>query len=118
MVGEATSGEDVQRPCQECQPDGLMLDLRMPRPTALETMAYGRRHCPETRVLMLTALDDEAHRRGPVEAGVDGYLLKAEVPTTMSDAIRVVAASGTWFCQSMAEKLVIPSNTTTLTDRA
>ena len=95
----------------------LLLDLRMPRPTALETMAYVREHCPETRVLMLTALDDEAHGRGLVEAGVDGYLLKDEAPTTVSDAIRAVAAGGTWFSQSMAEKLVIPSNTTTLTDR-
>lgn len=117
VVAEATSGDEVQRLCQECQPDVLVLDLRMPGSPALETMAYVRQHCPETKVLMLTAYDDEAHERGLVEAGASGYLLKEEAPATVSDAIRAVARGATWFSQSVAEKLAHPTEFSELTPR-
>jgi DNA-binding NarL/FixJ family response regulator len=106
LVGEASSGEEAQRLCQEQQPDVLLLDLRMPGPSALETVACLRQCCPETKVLMLTAYDDEAHVRWLVEAGVAGYLLKDEAPTTVVQAIRAVMSCGAWFSGRVAEKLV------------
>ena len=105
LVGEAADGEEVQRLCQEQQPDVLLLDLRMPGPPALETVACLHRSCQETKVLMLTAYDDEAHVRWLVEAGVAGYLLKDEAPARVVQAIRAVIEGGAWFSQKIAEKL-------------
>lgn len=117
VVGEAASGEETQRLCKDHQPDVLLLDLRMPGPSALETIAYLRYHCPHTRVLMLTAFDDEAHVRGLVEAGVAGYMLKEEAPATVSEAIRAVMQGCTWFSQSVAQRLAQPTEFATLTQR-
>lgn len=117
IVGEAMNGEETQRLCKDYQPDVLLLDLRMPGPSALETMAYLRQHCSHTRVLMLTAFDDEAHVRGLVEAGVAGYMLKEEAPAAVSEAIRTVMQGCTWFSQSVAEKLVQATKSATLTSR-
>lgn len=117
VVGQAANGEEAQRLCEDHQPDVLLLDLRMPGPSALETLAYLRQHSPHTRVLMLTAFDDEAHVRGLVEAGVAGYMLKEEAPTTVSEAIRAVMQGCTWFSQSVAQKLAMPTESTTLTQR-
>ena len=117
VVGEAANGDEAQRFCKDHQPDVLLLDLRMPGPSALETLAYLRQHSPHTRVLMLTAFDDEAHVRGLVEAGVAGYMLKEEAPTTVSEAIRAVVQGCTWFSQSVAQRLAQPTESTTLTQR-
>ncbi len=117
VVGEAANGDDIPSLCQQCQPDVLLLDLRMPGRSALETMAYLREHCPHTKVLMLTAFDDEAHVRGLVDAGVSGYLLKEEAPATVSDAIHAVMKGGAWFSQSVAERLARPTESAALTQR-
>jgi len=109
VVGEAASGEEAQRVCEAHQPDVLLLDLRMPGSPALETLAYLRQHSPHTRVLMLTAFDDEAHVRGLVEAGVAGYMLKEEAPVTVSEAIRAVMQGCIWFSQSVAQMLAQPT---------
>ena len=117
VIGEAANGEETQRLCEDHQPDVLLLDLRMPGPSALETLDYLRQHSPHTRVLMLTAFDDEAHVRGLVEAGVAGYMLKEEAPATVSEAIRAVMQGCTWFSQSVAQRLAMPTESPTLTPR-
>ncbi len=117
VVGEAANGEEAQRLCEDHQPDVLLLDLGMPGPSALETLAYLHQHSPQTRVLMLTAFDDEAHVRGLVEAGVAGYMLKEEAPATLSEAIRAVMRGFAWFSQSVAQKLTQPPASAALTQR-
>jgi len=117
LVGEAADGEEVQRLCQEQRPDVLLLDLRMPGPPALETVACLRQCCPGTKVLMLTAYDDEAHVRWLVEAGVAGYLLKDEAPATVVQAIRAVMGGGAWFSQKVVEKLARAGEWPALTRR-
>lgn len=124
VVGEATDGHEVQRLCRELQPDVVLLDLSMPGPTAFETIAYLRTHCPAVKVLMLTAYDDDSIARGLAAAGISGYVLKEEVPEVVIRAIRVVVQGGTWFSQSVAEKLFTrdrqgsgPSGTVVLTER-
>lgn len=117
VVGEAANGEETQHVCEDQQPDVLLLDLRMPGPSALDILAYLQQHCPNTRVLMLTAFDDEAHVRGLVEAGVAGYMLKEEAPAAVSEAIRAVMQGCIWFSQSVAQRLAQPTESTTLTQR-
>lgn len=117
LVGAATNGAEAQRLCQEQQPDVLLLDVRMPGPLALETVAHLRQHSPQTKVLVLTAYDDEAHMRWLVEAGVAGYLLKDEAPMTVVQAIRAVVQGKDWFSRQVAEQLVRPTAFSALSHR-
>ena len=59
LVGEAVDGHEAQRLSHELGPDVLLLDLNMPGPSAFETMAYLHEHCPQVKVVMLTAYDDD-----------------------------------------------------------
>jgi DNA-binding NarL/FixJ family response regulator len=118
LVGEAVDGDQVQRLCQELEPDILLLDLNMPGPSPFETVAYLRQHCPRVKVLVLTAYDDDAYVRGLTAAGVAGYLLKDEVPETVVRAIRVAVQGKSWFSQPVVEKLVrLKTEEAILTDR-
>ncbi len=106
LIGEATTGEEAQQLCRELTPDILLLDLHMPGPPPSATVAYLRDACPATRVLVLTAHDEDAYVRALLAAGVAGYVLKDEVPETLLHAIRGVAGGGVWFSQGIAAKLV------------
>lgn len=106
LIGEATDGHEAQSMSIELRPHVLLLDLNMPGPKPTETVAYLRQHCPEIKVLILTAYDDDAYVRGLVTAGVAGYVLKDEATETVVRAIRAVAQGDTWFSRSVVEKLV------------
>ncbi len=104
LVAEAVDGYEARQLCLKHQPDVLLLDLNIPGPSAYETIAYLHEHCPATRVLILTAYDDDAYVRGMTAAGVKGYVLKDEAPETVTDAIRAVIKGGTWFSQTVVKK--------------
>jgi DNA-binding NarL/FixJ family response regulator len=105
LVGEATNGYEARQKAVETQPDILLMDLRMPGPPATEVIAYLREHCPNTRVLVLTAHDDEVYVRKMINTRVNGYLLKEEAPETVIRAIRAIMNGDTWFSRSVMEKL-------------
>jgi two-component system nitrate/nitrite response regulator NarL len=107
VVGEATNGAEVQLLCQELRPDLLLLDLSMPGPSPLETITCVRQLSPETRVLVLTAYDDDAYVRNIINIGVDGYLLKDEATEALVQAIKAVVQGGTWFSRVVMQKFVV-----------
>ncbi len=84
----------------------LLLDLNMPGPSPIETVAALRELCPATRVLVLTAYDDDAYVRAVVAAGAAGYVLKDDATEAVVRAIRTVMEGDTWFSRSIMEKLV------------
>ncbi len=105
LVGEAINGDGVRRLCQDLTPDVLLLDIRMPGPPPAQTVAYLRQQCPDVKVLVLTAYDDDAYVRGLIGAGAVGYVLKDEAPETVVRAIRSVMRGDSWFSRAIVEKL-------------
>jgi DNA-binding NarL/FixJ family response regulator len=106
LVGEATTGDEAQRLCQELQPEVLLLDLQMPGLPPSEIVSYLREHCPSVSVLILTAYDDNAYVHDLAGSGIVGYVLKDEAPEAVVQAIRTVVQGGTWFSRSVIEKLI------------
>ncbi len=106
LVGEATRGDEAQRLCQELLPDVLILDLQMPGATATETVTFVRAQCPQTRVIILTAYDDEVYIRRMLMGGVVGYVLKDEISGAIITAIRSVVQGGTWLSRTVSDMLV------------
>lgn len=110
VVGEASNGLDVQRLCKDLQPDLLLLDLSMPGPSPLETISCVRQLSPDTRVLVLTAYDDDAYVRNIINIGIEGYLLKDEATEALVQAIVSVVQGGTWFSRVVMQKFVVSKN--------
>jgi len=105
IAGEASRGDEAQRLCRELQPDVLLLDLQMPGATATETIECVQEACPATRIIILTAYDDEVYVRGMVALGVAGYVLKDEWGEVITIAIRSVMQGGTWFSRRVLNTL-------------
>ena len=108
VVGEATDGAKTQQLCQELSPDILLLDLGMPGPPATVTVNSILAHCPQVKIIMLTAYDDEVYIRNLVGLGVAGYVLKDEAPETLVRAIRVALDGDTWFSRKVIDILARP----------
>jgi len=104
VVGEASDGHEAQRVCEELEPDVVLLDLNMPGPKVTDTIAYVREKCPNAKIVMLTAHDEDAYIRAVMRAGVSGYLLKEEAVDTVVKAVRAVKKGAAWYSQTIAER--------------
>jgi len=83
----------------------LLLDLQMPGASAIETVTFVHDHCPQTRVIILTAYDDEVYVRRMFAEGIAGYMLKDDVTDGIVTAIRSVMQGGTWLSRRILDIL-------------
>lgn len=106
VVAEAVDGQEaVETICRE-RPDAVLLDLRLPKKSGVEVLEeLGRRQAlPPT--VALTTFDDDALMIETVRAGAQGFLLKDVSLEELSQAIRTVAAGGTYLQPSPREYIV------------
>ncbi len=109
LVGEAVDAQQARELCLRLRPDVLLLDLSMPGPAPTDTVTWLRERCPETKVVVLTAYDDDAYVRGLLAVGVRGYILKDEMPETIVRAVQTVVRGDTWFSLSLLKNLARPA---------
>lgn len=105
LVAEATDGHEARHMSVNFQPHVLLLDLRMPGPSPTEVVPYVRERCPNTRILILSAYDDEVYVRRMASLDIAGYVLKEEATESIVRAIRAVMHGEVWFSHSIIEKL-------------
>jgi DNA-binding NarL/FixJ family response regulator len=88
LVGQAGSGEEAVRLCEQLEPDVVLMDLVMPgMDGATATRRIRERH-PNIQVIALTSFKEKALVEGALEAGAIGYLLKNVSTEELADAIR------------------------------
>lgn len=106
VVAEASDGEEAIALVAREQPDVAVFDLQMPRLTGLDAARRVTREFPGTRVLMLTAYEDEPYIFAALQSGASGYLLKTTSPDELIHAVRAVAGGETALSPAVAKKLV------------
>ena len=91
LVGEAASGEEAVRLCEQFQPDVVLMDLVMPGMDGVAATRTIREHCPDTQVIALTSFGEKERVQAALQAGAIGYLLKnvsaGELVNTIRDAV-------------------------------
>jgi DNA-binding NarL/FixJ family response regulator len=105
VVGEAGDGRTVLELIERLRPDVALLDIRMPGLTGIEVVRLSRERSPTTRVLVLTAYDDDEYILGLMEAGAAGYLLKTVRSSELVDAVRAVHQGETVLHPAIAAKV-------------
>ncbi|MBI4233935.1 MAG: response regulator transcription factor [Chloroflexi bacterium] len=90
VVGEAGDGEQALGLIERLQPDVAILDIHMPKLTGIEVVRRMGGRSPQTRVLMLTAYDDDDYVLALMEAGATGYLLKTARAGELVEGVRSV----------------------------
>jgi two-component system response regulator DegU len=120
VVGEAGTGEEARLLSMELNPHIVLLDLSMPGPTPQEMVKVFRDSCPDMKVIVLSAFDDEIYVQNLINAGIAGYVLKDEASELIVSAIRTVMKGATWFSKTVMERFLAsstkPSTTSPLTE--
>ncbi len=94
VVGEAVDGVDCIGRAVELEPDVILLDINMPLCNGLEALVQIHDLCPNTKVLVLTMLDDIGYLRRVLASGGAGYVLKQAAGDELLSAIRTVQDGG------------------------
>ncbi|MCA0901515.1 response regulator [Microbulbifer agarilyticus] len=109
VVGEAKSGEDAITFVRETPVDVVLMDVRMPGMGGLEATRKLIARFPQSRVIAVSALDDDLFPSRLIQAGAKGYVTKGADLEEMVRAIRSVVAGETFISSSMATKLALRS---------
>jgi two-component system, NarL family, response regulator LiaR len=88
------------------RPDVVLMDLLMPRMDGLAATEAVRRELPETEVVALTSVLEDAAVVGAVRAGAIGYLLKTAEPEELRVAIRAAASGRVQLAPEAAARLL------------
>jgi DNA-binding NarL/FixJ family response regulator len=117
VVGSASSGEEAMEMLRIKAADLLLLDLRMPGMSGIDTLHALKRTRNSVRVIILTSFETDEDIYRAVQAGAQGYLLKDAPQSDMIDAIRVVHAGKRYLPRHIATRLAERMMRTNLTAR-
>jgi DNA-binding NarL/FixJ family response regulator len=107
IVGEASTGRAAVDWIKEKPVDIVLMDVRMPDTDGIEATTEIVRLRPETRVLMLTVVEEQATLLRALLAGARGYLVYGRfAPEELIKAIRTIGAGGTTTIPSIAPALL------------
>lgn len=106
VVAEAADGEEAWLRACELKPDVVLLDLSMRGMGGAATAARIVNDCPGVRVLALTMHEERGYVSRLLRAGAAGYVLKRTASSELVQAIRTVAAGGTYVDPSLAGTLL------------
>ncbi|GAB2580330.1 response regulator [Microlunatus antarcticus] len=106
VVGEASTVAQALTRIPACRPDVAVLDARLPDGSGIDLCREVRSRHPATRCLVLTSYDDDEALFAAVLAGASGYLLKQIRGSSLTDAIRAVAAGQSLIDPLMTGKLL------------
>lgn len=121
VVGEAENGAEAIKQTAKLKPDVVLMDLLMPVMDGITAIGEIRRDMPDTEVIALTSVLEDASVVGAVKAGAIGYLLKDTQSDELCRAIKAAAAGQVQLSPQAAARLMrevrAPESPETLTER-
>jgi len=106
ILGEASNGQEAVSMVGQLRPDVVIMDLLMPVMDGVTATQIIRRDHPDTEVLALTSVLEDAQIVNAIRAGAIGYLLKDTQADELCRAIRAAAAGQVQLSPKVAERLM------------
>jgi DNA-binding NarL/FixJ family response regulator len=91
LVGELTSTDSLVAQARECKPDIVLMDVAMPGADPFAAATDLMRHCPDTKVVFLSAHIRDNYLDAAFRAGAWGYLYKGDDIEDIVHALQRVA---------------------------
>jgi DNA-binding NarL/FixJ family response regulator len=105
VVGEAASGRDAIALVESLKPDIVVMDLAMPLLNGMEATRQITSASPSTKVIVLSAYDDDAHVERALAGAAAAYVLKQTAAADLIAAVREVQKGNAYFSPAIAERL-------------
>jgi len=105
IVGEAENGEKVLNMLKICEPDVILLDMKMPLMDGLEVLKRAKEGSKTIKIIMLTVENDRTLILEAINKGADGYVLKESAGAEIVDAIKTVYGGEKYIDKSLVSIL-------------
>lgn len=105
FTGEAAGGEEAVERCLDLRPDVILMDINLPGINGIEATRRILHGLPQTGIIMVTMLEDDASLFAAMRAGARGYVLKGANHLELLQAIRAVAQGQVLFGPAVAARV-------------
>lgn len=104
---EANNGRQfIEKVKAKTPPDIVLLDITMPLMDGYETSLWIKNNLPQTRVLVLSMLENDTAIIRMLKNGARGYILKDSKPKVFRDALDNIRDSGYYINELVSNKLM------------
>jgi RNA polymerase sigma factor (sigma-70 family) len=106
VIGEASRGDEAVAMVSEEPPDVILLDLHLPDGSGAQFCKKLLQASPKSKVLILSAYDDDQEVSAALISGASGYVLKTVGGERLADNIRSVYGGEVLLAPTVAAKVV------------
>ena len=106
IVGEAATGPEAVTMATDSVPDVILMDIRMPGMSGIETTAEVLKENPHIGIILVTMYDDSESVFSGMRAGACGYVLKEADPEELKHAIDAAYHGEVLLNQAIAARLL------------
>jgi len=106
IIGEARDGAEALKLAHQLHPDVVLMDLLMPVMDGIAATSAIRRELPDTEVVALTSVLEDAAVVEAIRAGAIGYLLKDTEAHELRRAIKAAAVGQVQLSPQAAARLL------------
>jgi DNA-binding NarL/FixJ family response regulator len=106
VVGQGGTAQDAVRLARDLLPDIILLDIDMPG-GGLEAARTIANECPVTKIVILTASEDDDHLIAALRSGARAYILKGVAARELVRILRAVAAGESYVPPALAASLLL-----------
>ncbi|KAA9022065.1 response regulator [Niallia endozanthoxylica] len=106
VVAEGNDGCEALKLVEEHHPDVVLMDINMPETNGIDATRQLVEKYPDSKVIILSIHDDENYVTHALKTGACGYLLKEMDADALIEAVKVVAAGGSYLHPKVTHNLV------------
>ena len=106
IIGEVDDGFALLELLKTAVPDLIILDIAMPKLRGLEALREVKKHYPKVKIVILTMHGNKEFVRQAITEGADGFILKEEPSSELTQAIEAMRIGHTYFSSRLSEALL------------
>ncbi|WP_251551186.1 response regulator transcription factor [Neobacillus muris] len=105
IIGMASNGEEAIELCEKENPEVVLMDIQMPVMDGVKATEEIKKRMPHIKVIILTTFQDITYVLNALNAGAEGYILKAVNPQFLINGIKMVYHGGSLIPQELAKEV-------------
>ena len=121
LIGQAFNGQDAIKLYEMSEPDLVLMDVKMPGMSGVETTRAIRDADPNAKILVLSSHSDYEYIKDMLDLGAVGYIDKGTLRADLADTIRAAMSGTTVLSTEVTSRLMSHTPESTddfgLTDR-
>ena len=110
VIAELDSGEAINQQAGQLMMDVIVMDLSMAGMGGIEAIRRIRAKGIKSKILVFTMHDNVVFAEQAMDAGANGYITKNNAANVLVDAVKSVAAGGTYIDPKIANELTMQQN--------